>query len=151
MQHLPKGIDISVPDLSQFKKTNLPDPIAIKVNPGDKVMVLLPRNASQQEVSQITDYLVKWAPETVFLVLAGPESITVIPAPSQDSEPQGQLTARRVDTPYEPVVSQEFFDEVTALGPDETCYCEGQANLHRRGTGELCSGAQGDVDLVDRD
>jgi hypothetical protein len=92
LPQLPKGVDLS----SLGKK----DPIAIKVNPGDRVMVLLPRQSSQQEVSQITEYLVKWAPETQFIVLAGPESITVIPGPpSEDKEPQGPDASCYSDRP----------------------------------------------------
>jgi len=89
-QHkLPTGMNLSVPDLGQLRPTK--DPIAIKVQPGDHVMVLLPQQASAQEVGNLSAALRQWAPGTEFLVLSGPESITVIPAPiEEDKAPQGQ-------------------------------------------------------------
>jgi hypothetical protein len=75
---LPKGVNMHVPNLGQLVKPEKPL-IAITIKPGDRVMVLLPQTASQQEVAQVQQYLKNWAPGTEFLVLSGPESIVVIP------------------------------------------------------------------------
>jgi hypothetical protein len=82
---LPRGVSMSVPDLSRYGPQQQKDPIAIKVEPGDRVMVLLPRSASQNDVGQVTQYLKQWAPDVNFIILAGPESVTVIP-PTPDPE-----------------------------------------------------------------
>lgn len=92
--NVPKRFNITVPDLSSLRapKIDLDKPlVAAVVRPGDQVMVLLPAIASQQEVEQISQALKQWNPVVNFLVMAGPESITVIPAaPIEDKEPQGQ-------------------------------------------------------------
>jgi hypothetical protein len=100
---LPKGIDLSRPQKQPL--------IAIKVEPGDKVMVLVPQSTTEPEIRQISQYLKQWAPETEFLVLVGPESITVIPAsPSEDKAPQGQdakgvpLQGGRPLSPYDSTI-----------------------------------------------
>lgn len=89
MLELPPGVSLNVPDLSRFGPQEQKPLLAVTIKPGDKVMVLLPRNASQMEVAQIADALKQWAPEVEFLTLSGPESITVIPAPAEDKAPQG--------------------------------------------------------------
>jgi hypothetical protein len=82
---LPEGADMNVLDLGQLRKPK--DPIFQVVQPGDHVMVLLPPNASHAEIAQVQQYLKQWAPQTEFIVMSGPESITVIP--SMDKAPQG--------------------------------------------------------------
>jgi hypothetical protein len=133
---------MSVPDLSQFTRPKPDKPlIAITVKPGDKVMVLLPQQANQGEVAQVQQYLMQWAPETQFLVLSGPESITVIPAePVEELDDPKDPTLGLRHNPH-PTPSQDKAPQgqVTALGPDETCYCMGPHELHRKGTGELCA------------
>lgn len=91
MQHLPPGVNLSVPDLGRLKKAELEKPlVAATVKPGDRVMVLLPSHTTQNDMNQISQALKQWAPDVEFLVLAGPESITVIPAaPVEDKAPQG--------------------------------------------------------------
>jgi hypothetical protein len=138
---LPRGVNMSVPDLSQFTRPKPDKPlIAITIKPGDRVMVLLPQQASQQEVAQVSEYLKSWAPETIFLVLSGPESITVIPAdPVEDKAPQGPKPFFEQVKEVKEIVADANEIQVTALGPDETCYCMGAQELHRKGTGELCA------------
>lgn len=89
----PKKFDLSVPDLSLLKKPKALEnpPVAAVVHPGDQVVVLLPIDTPQQEVGGISQYLKQWSPTVSWLVMAGPSSITVIPATPQETEqPQGQ-------------------------------------------------------------
>lgn len=91
---IPKGMSLSsVPDLSRFGPQQQKPLLAITVKPGDHVMVLLPQTASQHEVATVSQMLKQWAPNVQFMVLSGPESITVIPGdPVEDKQPQGQMT-----------------------------------------------------------
>lgn len=85
-------LSVSVPDLSRFGPQTQTPLLAVTVQPGDRVMVLLPDRATQNDVAQVTQLLKQWSPQTEFLVLSGPQSITVIPgAPTEDKAPQGLL------------------------------------------------------------
>lgn len=79
---LPPGVSMQVPDLSRFGPQEQKPLLAVTVNPGDRVLILLSQRATAEEVHNLAGALKQWFPQGEFLVLSGPESITVIPRTS---------------------------------------------------------------------
>ena len=111
---LPKGVNLSVPDLSKFGPRAAPpiDFSHIKVTPGDSVMVCVSGRASITDIEHVRDLLLQWEPRVNWLVVSGIEHVAQVqqdpggagwnkegfnPDPVEDKEPQGLDDAGYMD------------------------------------------------------
>jgi hypothetical protein len=89
---LPKGVSMSVPDLSKFgPQAPSIDFSHVAVHPGESVMVVLPRTTNMQQLEQVKQMFMQWEPRVNWMVVAGVEQVVqVTPAPVEDKTPQGR-------------------------------------------------------------
>lgn len=91
MQPLPGGaVDLSAIKARGQARAAFEKAVAITVMPGDKILVILPREATPQDTQGFANFLKEQFPETDFIVVSGPEAVVRVPVGSQTSTaPQG--------------------------------------------------------------